>query len=71
MSGDPFGMIDDDEDFGEEGEGPEGLENEDGGSTEPEAGGDDTGGGGWDEIEAQQGAVKKSLGSRGAVRIVI
>jgi hypothetical protein len=62
----PFGMMDD-EDF-EEGEDAEGEGEEGGGAEQPGAGG-----GGWDEIEARHSgaAVKKSLGSLGAVRIVV
>jgi hypothetical protein len=66
----PFDMTD--EDFDEE-------EGEEGGEAgqqkaEPRAGSEDesTGGDGWDEIEAQHGgAIKKSLGIRDTVRIVI
>jgi hypothetical protein len=83
MGGDPFDMTDDDfeegglgENTGEgsEGESPEGDGKESGGTEQPEAGGESTGGGAWDEIEAQHGgaAVKKSLGGKTeTVRVVV
>jgi hypothetical protein len=57
-----------DGDEGEEGPGTSRGEDDTAGGEE-----EDAEGGGWDDIEAQHGgtAVKKSLGSQGAVRIVI
>ena len=65
MDGSPFDMGDDDFE-----EGGEGEDTGDGEGENPEETGED--GGGWDEIEEQHGAVKKSLGNRrDIVRITI
>jgi hypothetical protein len=69
----PFDMGDDDfeEDEGAGSDEEEGNPEEDGEAEQTE--GESAGGGEWDKIEARHNgdAIKKSLGSRGAVRIMI